>query len=209
MKIAALVLAAGQSTRMGADNKLLLPFRDSTVVGETVDAVLGSGVSQTVVVLGHEAERVREALSGKAVTLVENPAYREGMATSVHAGIRALAPGTEAVMVCLSDLPLVEAAELRSLMEAFAAAGQKSLAVPVFQGRRGNPVLFSIDYRDEILHVRGAVGGCKSLVARYPRQVLEVEMDSDHVLQDIDTMETYRRVLARAGEAPAPGAARP
>ena len=110
--IAALVLAAGQSTRMGTANKLLLPFRGSTVVAQTVDAVLASGVAETIVVVGHEAERVREALNGKAVGLVENPDYTQGMATSIHAGINAVQSGTSAVMVCLSDLPLLEAGEL-------------------------------------------------------------------------------------------------
>ncbi len=194
--IAAIVLAAGQSTRMGDENKLLLPLRGSTVIANTVDAVLGSGVSETIVVLGHQAARVREALAGRQVQFVDNPHYEQGMATSIHAGLGAVGEGARGVMICLSDLPLVEADELRRLREAFQAAETHSLAVPVFEGRRGNPVLFDMRYREEILHTRGAVGGCKSLIKRYPEEVLEVEMATDHVLQDIDTPEAYQRIAA-------------
>lgn len=201
--IAAIVLAAGQSTRMGAENKLLLPFRGSTVVAASVDAVLVSGVAETIVILGHEADRVREALTGRPVNFVHNPDYRQGMATSIHAGIRSAAEGTGTVMICLSDLPLVETTELRRLVEAFQQADSLSLAVPTFQGRRGNPVMFDMRYKEEILHTRGAVGGCKSLIERYPDEVLEVEMSTDHVLQDIDTMDAYRRI-AVGGESAAP-----
>lgn len=193
--IAAIVLAAGRSTRMGEENKLLLPFGDKPLIARTVDAVLGSTAAQTIVVLGHQAERVRAALAGRDLAFVHNAHYEEGMATSIHAGIRAAAPGTAGVMICLSDLPLVESAELDRLMGEFAARPDKSIAVPAFQGQRGNPVLFSIRHREEILQVRGAAGGCKSVVKKYPQQVLEVDMPSDHILRDIDTLEDYREVL--------------
>ena len=144
---------------------------------------------------------------------IKNPDYAEGMATSIHAGIHAVADGTSAVMICLSDLPLVEAEELSRLLEAFreaAAQGRKSLAVPTFQGQRGNPVLFSLAYKQEILHVRGAVGQCKGLIQRYPEQVLEVEMETDHILRDIDTMEAYLHMVEEAaGAAEAPKTTQP
>ncbi|MCZ6728784.1 MAG: nucleotidyltransferase family protein [SAR324 cluster bacterium] len=202
--IAAIVLAAGQSTRMGEQNKLLLPIGGTTLIARTVDTVLASQAAQTIVVLGHQAERVRAALAGREVTFVHNANFQQGMATSIHAGIGAVAPGTEGVMICLSDLPLVESAELDRLMAEFASHPHKSIAVPTYQGRRGNPVLFSLRHREEILNVRGAVGGCKSVVRKYPQEVLEVAMPSDGILRDVDTLDDYRAVVEAArGQAPA------
>ena len=202
--IAAIVLAAGQSTRMGEQNKLLLPIGGTTLIARTVDTVLASQAAQTIVVLGHQAERVRAALAGREVTFVYNADFQQGMATSIHAGIGAVVPGTEGVMICLSDLPLVESAELDRLMAEFASHPHKSIAVPTYQGRRGNPVLFSLRHREEILNVRGPVGGCKSVVRKYPQEVLEVAMPSDGILRDVDTLDDYRAVVEAApGQAPA------
>lgn len=194
--ISAIVLAAGMSTRMGAENKLLLPFRGTTLIGNMVDVVTGARVGETLVVLGHEAERVRAALAGKPVTFVDNLDYAEGMGSSVQAGVRAVSPQATGIMVCLTDLPLIESAELDRLIAAF-EAGQagKSIAVPSHQGQRGNPVLFSARFRDEVLSTRGPVAGCRGIVKKYPDQVLEVEMAHDHILRDIDTIEDYRRLV--------------
>jgi molybdenum cofactor cytidylyltransferase len=194
--ISAIVLAAGMSTRMGAENKLLLPFRGTTLIGNMVDVVTGSRVGETLVILGHEAERVRAALAGKPVTFVDNPNYAEGMGSSVQAGVRAVSPQATGIMVCLTDLPLIESAELDRLIAAF-EAGQagKSIAVPCHQGQRGNPVLFSARFRDEVLGTRGPVAGCRGIVKKYPDQVIEVEMAHDHILRDIDTIEDYRRLV--------------
>jgi len=199
--ISAVVLAAGMSKRMGGENKLLLPFRGTTLIGNMVDVVTRAEVGETLVVLGHESERVRAALLGKPVTFVENRDYAEGMGSSVQAGVRAVAPGATGIMICLTDLPLIESAELDRLIGAFeaAAAGdEKSIAVPCHLGQRGNPVLFSARYREEVLSTRGPVAGCRGLVKRYPDRVLEVEMMTDHILRDIDTVEDYRRLVGGA-----------
>lgn len=199
--ISAVVLAAGMSKRMGGENKLLLPFRGTTLIGNMVDVVTRADVGETLVVVGHESERVRAALAGKPVTLVENPGYAEGMGSSVQAGVRSVSPHATGIMICLTDLPLIETAELDQLIGAFAAAAardEKTIAVPCHSGQRGNPVLFSARYREEVLSTRGPVAGCRGLVKRYPEQVLEVEMAADHILRDIDTVEDYRRLVGGA-----------
>jgi molybdenum cofactor cytidylyltransferase len=195
--ITAIVLAAGMSTRMGAENKLLLPFRGTTLIGNMVDVVTRSRVGETLVVVGHEAEQVKAALRGKPVRFVENPAYAEGMGSSVQAGIRAASPQATGLMVCLTDLPLVETAEIDRLIAAFEArpADGQPIAVPCHRGQRGNPVLMSARYREEALAMRG-VAGCRGIVKRYPERVVEVEMEQDHILRDIDTPEDYRRLVA-------------
>ena len=193
--ISAIILAAGESTRMGAENKLLLPFQGTTLLGATVTAVTHSRVGETIVVVGHEQERVRKALAGLPVRIVFNPDYREGMSTSIHAGVRACSPDTRGLMICLSDMPRVGSADLNRLIDRFEGADQDAIVLPTFSGQRGNPVLFSCRFRPEVLAVRGPTGGCKSVVKAHPEAVIEVPLERDNVLQDIDTPEDYRRLL--------------
>lgn len=215
--ISAIILAAGQSTRMGSENKLLLPFGESTLIEHMVDVVCASRAGETLVVLGHEGDRLRRVLAEKPVTLVENPDYTEGMSTSIRAGLRCISPRSKGAMICLTDQPLLEPADLNRLIGALEAetetsaagtgggpehggANGKSIVVPIYQGQRGNPVLFAISHRNEVMAARGPVGGCRGIVKRYPGAVLSVEMENDHILHDIDTPEDYRALqAARAG----------
>jgi len=205
--VTAIVLAAGQSTRMGGRNKLLLPYRGKTLIENMVDVVAASRAAQVVVVLGHEAGRVRPLLNGRCgnggrVTTVENPSYEEGMATSIQAGLRA-APPSDGYMICLTDLPLLEPEDLDRLLGAFATRPpEKDILLPLHGGKRGNPVLFSAGYAPEVARASGPIGGCKGIVKRYPQRVLEVEFGNDHAVWDIDTAEDYERLLARAAEPP-------
>jgi len=198
--ISAVILAAGMSTRMGGPNKLLLPFRGTTLIGSTVDQVTAARVGETLVVVGHQAGRVREALAGKPVRFVDNPAFAEGQGSSVQAGVRAVSADATGILICLTDLPLVESADLDRLIAGFEAAlaSGRDVAVPIYRGERGNPVLIAAGYRQEVLATRGPVAGCKGIVKRYPERVQSVEMPNDHVLRDIDTMDDYRRLTALA-----------
>jgi molybdenum cofactor cytidylyltransferase len=204
MKISALILAAGESKRTAGQNKLLLPFGEKTIVECTVDAVLQTDVDEVIVVLGHAAAAVREVLAKRPVRFVYNPNHRQGMASSIQAGLTALAPRSSlenslnkiGVMIFLADLPLIQPAELNLLISAFSQAKDKTIAVPTFSGQRGNPVIFDLHYREEILALRGDVGG-KSILARHPEAVLEVEMPTASILEDIDTVESYNRLMAK------------
>jgi len=195
--VTAIVLAAGQSTRMVGENKLLLPFRGRTLIENMVEAVTRSSVGQTVVVLGHEAERVRPLLEGRPVLLVENADYAEGMASSIRTGLAAAPADAEGYMICLTDLPLLESRDLDLLIEAFARREpEMDILLPSHAGRRGNPVLFSRRYRDEVMQARGPIGGCKGIVKRYAERVREVDLGNDHAVWDIDTPDDYQRLLA-------------
>ena len=196
--ISAVVLAAGLSSRMGQQNKLLLPFRDTTIIGNMVDVVLRSRVGETLVIVGHESDRVRAALGQRPVRVVENPDYAQGMGSSVQAGVRAVSPQATGIMICLTDLPLLEPEELDQLIAAFEQARRAqgaSIIVPAHDGQRGNPVLFSARYREEVLNTRGPVAGCRGIVKRYPQEVLEVQMQQDHILRDMDTLDDYRLLV--------------
>jgi molybdenum cofactor cytidylyltransferase len=193
--IAAIVPAAGMSTRMGR-NKLLLTFRGKPLIVRAVDTLLESEVGKIIVVLGHQAETVRDQLKEKRVTLVENPDYREGMSTSIRAGLRAVPSGAEAIMIYLADQPLLEPKEVNQLIGAFAEARKqhKSIVVPFFRRQRGNPVILDLSYKEAILEVVGDVG-CRRVIKRNPDKVLVVEMETDHVVRDVDREEDYQELV--------------
>jgi molybdenum cofactor cytidylyltransferase len=192
--ITAIVPAAGLSSRMG-QNKLLMHFGGKSLIEHAVDTLMKSGVDEIVVVLGHEAHLVRSRLEGRRVRFVENPDFCEGLSTSVRAGIGAVPKGADAIMVYLADQPLLEPDEIRRLIQAFADAKRsgKSIVVPLFGNERGNPVILDASYREMVLDIAGDVG-CRRVIKTHPEQVFTVQMNSDHVVRDVDTPEDFLRM---------------
>jgi molybdenum cofactor cytidylyltransferase len=186
--ISAILLAAGESNRMGQP-KQLLPFGQSTIVERTIDNLLNSAVSETIVVLGYRDEEIRKTIAGKPVKLVINPDYQQGMSTSIIAGLKQVDKRARAVLIALSDQPFVNSQTITSLVKAF-IANNRGILIPVYQGRRGNPVIFTIKYKGELLNLKGDVGG-REIIKRHPDDVLEVAVNCEGVLLDIDTMENY------------------
>jgi molybdenum cofactor cytidylyltransferase len=194
----AIVPAAGMSTRLGR-NKLLLPFKGRPLIAHAVDTLLASDVDEIIVVLGHEADQVRGAIAGKGVRFVENPDYRLGLSTSVRAGFAAVLGQTTGIMIYLADQPLLEPGEVDFLIYALAEAGKanKSIVVPFFRGQRGNPVIVKATYKASLLAINGDTG-CRRVIKQNPDQVLTVEMETDHVVRDIDTIEAYDKLVGEA-----------
>jgi molybdenum cofactor cytidylyltransferase len=196
--LSAIVPAAGMSTRLGR-NKLLLPFKGQPLIAHAVDTLMASKVDEIIVVLGHEADQVRAAIGDKGVRLVENPDYRLGLSTSVRAGFAAMSVQTTGIMIYLADQPLLESGEVDFLIHALAEAAKanKSIVVPLYRGQRGNPVIVKATYKASLLAITGETG-CRRLIKQNPDQVLTVEMETDHVVRDIDTMEAYEQLVAEA-----------
>lgn len=192
-RVSALVLAAGRSTRMGPVNKLLAPFGGRVMVRAVVDELAGSSVRPVVVVTGHEAGRVEEALAGAGAHLVHNPEYRQGLSGSIRVGLAALPESAEAAVICLGDMPLVTSAHVDRLVAAFDPAEGREICVPVFEGKRGNPVLFARRFFDEIAGVRGDVGA-RHLIGEYEEYVCEVAMGDRGVLVDVDSPQALREI---------------
>ena len=194
-RITAIVPAAGLSSRMG-QNKLLMPFAGKSLIERAVDTLMTSGVDEIVVVLGHEANLLRSRLEGKRVHFVDNPDYRAGLSTSVRAGMEAAPKGADAMMIYLADQPLLEADEVRRLILAFAEARRagKSIVVPFFCNKRGNPVILDASYREMVLDVVGDAG-CRRIIKRHPEQVFAVQMETDHVVRDVDTPEDFESLI--------------
>lgn len=196
----AILLAAGESRRMGPVNKLTLPVGGKPLLRRTAELVLGLRLREVVAVLGHEHETARDLLHGLPLQTVFNPHYRDGQMTSVHCGMAALQQSCDGVLVCLADLPLLEVEDLEMLMAAFADC-PTSVLVPTHRGARGNPIVLAYQHREGILAGDRNLG-CKRLIEKNPDLVSTVEMTTDHVVFDLDTKEAYRQLQQRLGEAP-------
>ncbi len=196
--VSAVVCAAGMSSRMGGTNKLLLPWTTGSLIEQVVDTVLAAQVIEVIVVVGHEAERVHHALGRRAVRMAHNPVWPTGLTSTIQTGVRAAQTHTDGFLICLSDQPLIETRDLDRLIRAFREAGGKSIVVPVFRGRRGNPVLFPASFRSRILSHEDS-SGCKGIIQAAGQGPLEVEMSNDHVVKDIDTREQYQRLHGGTG----------
>jgi molybdenum cofactor cytidylyltransferase len=188
--VSAVVLAAGRATRMGGA-KLLLPVGGRPMVQRVVDASLGSKASQTIVVVGSEAQAVTEALAGRPVTVVVNPDYAYGMSTSLRAGLSAVDPAADGAVILLGDQPFVSSALLDALIDRFATCG-KPVVRPSAGGQPANPVLVSAALFPEIAAECGDVGG-RHVVARRAGDVCLVPVDDPHELVDIDSPQEYEK----------------
>jgi molybdenum cofactor cytidylyltransferase len=193
--VGALVLAAGRSTRMGA-NKLIATLDDAPVVRHAVATALDAGLKPVKVVTGHAAEAVHAALDGLDVAFVHNPAHASGMASSLQAGLDALPDGAQAVVVMLGDMPRVGPATLSALVAAHAANPTALAIVPTVEGRRANPVLLGRGLFSAVHGLTGDVGARK-LIETLGAGVVEVEVGDQGALIDVDTpeaLETARRI---------------
>jgi len=188
--ICAIVLAAGQSRRMGVQ-KLLLPLGSKTVIAHVVDEVLRSTLGAVYVVVGCEATRITEALTGRRVTFVTNPDTEGDMLSSVRCGLQALPPQCKAAMVVLGDQPAITSALIDAMVRAFAET-DKGILAPLYGGKRGHPILFSVRYRDEILERYDAVG-LRGLLHAHSDDLLELRVANPGVLSDMDRPEDYQR----------------
>jgi molybdenum cofactor cytidylyltransferase len=187
---AAVVLAAGQSRRMGGPNKLLAQLEGKPLVRHVVEAALASRAASVTVVTGHQAEAVQEALAGLNAAVVHNPDYAEGLSTSLRTGIAALPSAIDGVVVCLADMPGVTSKVIDRLISAFDARDGASIVVPTSSGKRGNPVLWSRHFFPALAAISGDVGA-RHLIGENSEAVVEIEA-GPAVALDLDTPEAMR-----------------
>jgi molybdenum cofactor cytidylyltransferase len=185
-KIAAIVLAAGRSSRMAPANKLFVEIDGKTMLARAVEAAAASQAAETLVVVGSDAARAKAALSG--VRVVENPDYESGLASSVRAGIAAVSADCDGAVVLLGDMPMVNAAHVDRLIAAFAPIEGRAICVSAHAGKRGNPVLWSREFFAEILALDGDQGA-RAVMRKHEDRLCEVPMPDDGVLVDLDTPE--------------------
>ncbi len=194
--VAAIVLAAGQSRRMGVDNKLLALVDGRPMVSHVVDAMLASRAGPVIVVTGHQADQVRAALGDRPVQWRHNPDYADGLSTSLKTGLDAL-PEAEGVLIALGDMPRIRPEQIDRLIAAFNPTEGRAICVPTVAGKRGNPVLFATRFVPEMRQLSGDVGA-RHLIGAHAEAVVEIEMDDDSTLLDIDTPAALSALLETA-----------
>jgi molybdenum cofactor cytidylyltransferase len=194
-RIAAVVLAAGRSTRMGAVNKLIAEIGGKPLVRIAAEQALASRASPVIVVTGHQREKVESALDGLPVRLVHNPDYADGLGTSLKAGIAAVPEDADAAIVCLGDMPQVDSALIDKLLAAFDPEKGALVVTPSIDGRRGNPVVWSRRFFNDLMQIQGDIGA-RHLIGNYAEAVVEVPVASEAALIDVDTPESLTAVKA-------------
>jgi molybdenum cofactor cytidylyltransferase len=186
---------------MGTENKLLADVGGKPMVRRVVEAALASAARPVIVVVGHQAAQVRAALSGLAVTLVENTDYADGLSTSLRHGLDALPNEVDGAVIALGDMPRVGPGEIDRLIAAFNPIEGRAIVVPTVGGQRGNPVLWGRAFFPEMCQLTGD-RGARQLIADYAEAVCEVAMAGDGVLLDIDEPEALEQFRNRMGGMP-------
>jgi molybdenum cofactor cytidylyltransferase len=196
-RVGAVVLAAGQSVRMGRP-KLLLPWGDVPLVRHVCEQVLLADPHDAVIVTGAEADEVVAAVAGLPISALHNPNYAQGgMLSSLQVGLDALWNSVDACLVVLGDQPRIEAGVIRSLVQAY-YEGRGTIVVPGYEGKSGHPVLFDWAYWPELMALPPG-GKPRDVVRAHQDAVYQVPVQTDSVIEDIDTIEDYRRRLRQAG----------
>jgi molybdenum cofactor cytidylyltransferase len=191
-KIAAIVLAAGRSERMGT-NKLLADLDGKPLIRHSVDMLLASMVDDVIVVTGNAAEDIRNALDGLTVTFVHNPQFAEGLSTSLKIGLNAVSSDADGVLIYLGDMPLIEVQTVNQVVSAFSVSVHHTICVPTHEGIRGNPVLWGRQHFKALGGLMGDHGG-KRLMDSLGSEILEVAVLSKAILLDVDTPEALQEI---------------
>jgi molybdenum cofactor cytidylyltransferase len=191
-RIGAVILAAGSSRRMGDANKLLTPFADKPLVRHGVESACASGADPVVLVTGHESAAVAAVVRDLDTSVVENPDHGSGMASSLRAGIAALPPGLDGVVVMLGDMPAITAGTIDRLIAAFDPAGGHTICVPEYQGTPGHPVLFARRFFPALQELSGDIGA-KPILREHADQIATVPVGDVGITIDLDTPAAFRR----------------
>lgn len=203
--ISAIVVAAGSSTRMGAKNKLLLPYKGKALFLHIIDALLPSKISEIVVVTGHESEKIEKQLKDRNVKTTYNPNFKNGLTSSIQTGISTCEQNTDAYLICLSDMPFIKTTHIDKLLTAFdklnKTKGDRQIVIPKIYINRNNksdskwshPILFSSFYKDDLLN-NTVSDGCKTVIQKNKKNISFVNFTEDFS-RDIDTPEAYQNII--------------
>jgi molybdenum cofactor cytidylyltransferase len=189
-----IVLAAGLSSRMGAQNKLRLPFGEKTILQTTLQHIIDADLGEILVIVGHEKELIGSDLVmfKNNIKIVFNPHFESGMTSSIQAGVANANERAEGYMICLSDMPLLQPIDYQRVISFYLEKKDNTYPIiqPVFNQQKGNPVIFHPIYKKEILELKNTEGG-KIILQKHKENVHFVEMPNDAILLDADTPEAY------------------
>jgi CTP:molybdopterin cytidylyltransferase MocA len=199
LTVGAILLAAGSGSRMGHRPKSLLELGGIALIRRQIIALSGAGVDELVVVLGHHAERIAQAVQEFPVTVVRNPDPDAGQVSSLRIGLQALSPRIDTVLVALADQPLINSQDINDLIGAYKKRPQGSQVVqPEVDGQPGNPVMFSAEVREQILAGEANIG-CKQWQSAHPQDVYRWVTANIRYRTDVDTPEDIEALAARTG----------
>lgn len=194
--VAILILAAGQSRRMGRDNKLLAKIDGKPMVRHVAEQALKSTASGVFAVTGHERDKIEKVIENLDIKTFHNPDFADGLSSSLKTGFRALSKKYDGILVCLGDMPFIKAELFNQLINAFDVEEGRSIVVPTYQGKRGNPVLIASLFAPEVTRVTGDIGA-KSLIAENEHVVFNMDIDANSIFTDIDTPEALINLQQR------------
>ena len=196
--ISAILLAAGQSTRMKGDNKLIKEINGTALINYSIKNLLGSSIDELIIVLGFEKENIKNIIKyNKKIKFVTNKNFKNGISSSIVEGVKKLSNKTEAFFICLGDMPLVGQNVYNKLIKSRNnynskknSSYKKEIIIPTYDGKKGNPILFSKQMKEEILKIKGDLGA-KEIINSYPEKILEVAFKNDKILSDFDTQDSF------------------
>ena len=195
--IHAVLLAAGRSERMGRNNKLLLTVDGIPLVRKSAISILNSNVTSMTVVTGFDENKIVNALSGLNVNFVKNINFREGLSSSLKAGLANITPTPSAVIICLADMPKIQPEHINQLIENFDPLKGWEICIPTNNGKRGNPVLIGSRFFPYIFETSGDFGA-KQVMKQHSDKIVEVEIGTSDIHFDIDTQDEYENFTTRS-----------
>ena len=195
--IHAVLLAAGRSERMGRNNKLLLNVDGIPLVRKSAINILNSNVTSMTVVTGFDENNIVNALSGLNVNFVKNINFREGLSSSLKAGLANITPTPSAVIICLADMPKIQPEHINQLIENFDPLKGWEICIPTNSGKRGNPVLIGSRFFPYIFETNGDFGA-KQVMNQHSDKIVEVEIGTSDIHFDIDTQDEYENFTTRS-----------
>ena len=196
--VSAILLAAGESKRMGEQDKLFLKYKGTWIVNHVMKNLWASSQSELVIVMNNNDNELLNGQRSKDIQVVVNPDYKKGMTTSIKAGVKAASYSAAGFMICLADQPLMEKQDYDEIIERFELLVKhdaKAIIVPMYNSMKGNPVIFSSIHRDAIL-AHQDMEGCKEIIQSNKQHVYRLKMYNDHILRDVDTPEDYEGLVS-------------
>lgn len=187
MKIAGLILAAGESSRMGHKNKLMMRFLGKPMLIHVGDAAQSSNLSHVGVVVGQQSENIKKLISNQDVQYIENEQWKTGIASSIVAGIGQMHQ-VDGYLILLGDMPFISSELINLIID---HGSSENIVIPEKKGRQGNPVFFGSKFRDELMVLSGDFGA-KKVIHENPSSVVKIEIESDAIFQDYDTQDSLK-----------------
>lgn len=192
--LSAIVLAAGSSTRMNGSNKLLLPYKNRSMISHVIEQIISGGIENIIIVLGYDAENVRRCLEYLPVEFIKNSDHLMGMTSSIQKGVSI--SKSDGYMICLADMIKITGAEYELFKKTFEEqylVNNKCICIPVYMGKYGNPVIFSSYYKD-LIQQHKITDGCKEIITANLKHLIMIPISNDHVHFDVDLPEDYQNL---------------